>query len=295
MISPKIEESRIRKALRDCKDHGFEVLEPVECVKKAIDRFGDSLAVSCSFGSCSVAVLHMARDLNPQIKVVFNNTGVQYPETYGYRDFLCKEWDLNPPQYIETKPVKSFWQCVKEYGLPLFRSTSYKKGDYKFGKPSYGKPKCCVYLKELPFRQAMKENEIEATITGMRAGESRARMFAFGQFGQNYATKKYGALTKFNPIAFWTHSELWQYLKDHNVPINPLYLKGAHRSGCMPCTGFKGWQKQLAKLNPRMYRYVQKLRGVSLIDDFLTLEDQVFNGCDQVSPRKRQAFLERWF
>jgi phosphoadenosine phosphosulfate reductase len=291
LISPKIEESRIRKALRDCKEHGFEVLEPLECVKKAVAQFGDSLVVSCSFGSCSVVVLHMALQLNPNIKVVFNNTGVEYPETYAYRDLLKKEWNLN---LIETKPIKSFWQCVKQYGFPLYRG-SYKKGDSKLGKPSFGKPKCCVYLKELPFKKFAQEHTIKATITGLRAGESRARMFAFSQFGQNYSTKKFYNIMKINPIAFWTHGQVWQYLKDNNIPINEIYLKGKDRSGCMPCTGFLHWEQQLAKTNVKMYHYVQKLRGVSLMDDFLNLEDENFNRCDQGTTRTRQRFLEEWF
>jgi len=283
MIPPKVEEARIRKALRDCKEHGFEVLEPMQCVEEAIRKFGDHLSVSCSFGSCSVVVLHIAVQIRPEIKEVFNNTGVEYSETYAYRDLLKKDWDLN---LFETKPIKSFWQCVREYGFPLFRG---KRGKGKEGNP--GKPKCCIYLKELPFKNFAREHEIQATITGLRAGESRARMFAFGQFGQNYATKKFGNIVKFNPIAFWTHKQVWQYLKENNIPINQVYLKGKERSGCMPCTGFKDWEKELAQSNPRMYRYVQKLRGVSLLDDFLALENKVVESCSQ---RQIQAVLEEW-
>jgi len=131
-MNPRVEEARIRKALRDCERRGYRVYEPMECVKEAIERFGDSLAVSCSFGSCSVVVLHMTLQLKPDVKVVFNNTGVEYPETYAYRDLLKKEWKLN---LIETKPIKSFWQCIKEYGFPLYRG---KKGKGKYGNP--GKP-----------------------------------------------------------------------------------------------------------------------------------------------------------
>jgi phosphoadenosine phosphosulfate reductase len=280
MISPKIEAARISKALRDCGRHGFPILEPMACIKKAIEHFGDSLAVSCSFGSCSVVVLHMTLKFKPDIKVVFNNTGVEYPETYAYRDLLKKEWNLN---LVETKPLKSFWQCVKEYGFPLYRG---KKGKGKEGNP--GKPKCCIFLKEKPFKRFAEEHNVKATLTGLRAGESRARMFAFGQFGQNYATKKFYNIMKFNPIAFWTREQVWAYLHENHIPINQIYLKGKDRSGCMPCTGFKGWQQQLAKTNPKMYHYVQKLRGVSLLDDFIALENEAVDRC-------AQRLLEEWF
>jgi phosphoadenosine phosphosulfate reductase len=279
-MNPRIEQARINKALRDCRRNGFQVSEPMECIKQAIEEFGDSLVVSCSFGSCSVVVLHMALKLKPDIKVVFNNTGVEYPETLTYKERLKKEWNLN---LIETKPIKSFWECVKKYGFPLYRG---KKGTGEEGNP--GKPKCCIFLKEKPFKRFAEEQNVKATLTGLRAGESRARMFAFGQFGQNYTTKKFYNIMKFNPIAFWTHEQVWNYLKENNIPINEIYLKGADRSGCMPCTGFQNWQKQLSQTNPKMYRYVQKLRGVSLLDDFIALENEAVDRCGQ-------RLLEEWF
>lgn len=277
-LNPKIAAARIRKAKRDCPT---PILEPMECVKKAVDEFGDALAVSCSFGACSVVVLHMTLALDPGVRVVFCNTGVQYPETYRYRDRLEKEWNLT---LIETKPVHSFWYCIKRWGFPAFRS---HKGP--------GKPHCCTYLKDYPMRTACHKHGIEACLTGMRAAESRARMFNFGDRGQYYYTKRY-KIWKFNPLAFWTRKDVWDYIEANKLPVNELYLKGHERSGCMPCTGFVGWQKLLAKEKPKLYRYIQKLRGVSLISDFLNLEDQLANSCAEVaSAKRRQEILEEWF
>lgn len=287
MISPKIEESRIRKALRDCEEHGFEILEPMECIEKAVEQFGDSLAVSCSFGSCSVVVLHIALQFDPNIKVVFNNTGVEYPETYAYRDLLKKKWSLN---LIETKPIKSFWQCVKEYGFPLIRSKAAWEKTRKVKNPSV-RPECCIYLKEKPMKKAISEYQINATLTGLRCAESRLRMFTLGQRGQYYHTKEFGDLWRYHPIGFWNRKQVWQYLEDNKIPVNQIYLKGKDRSGCMPCTGFLNWEKELSKANPKMYRYVQKLRGVSLIDDFIALENETIDRCGV----PRQQLLEDWF
>ena len=274
-MNPRIERARIQKAIRDCQRHGFPILEPEECIKQAVERFGDSLAVSCSFGSCSVVVLHMALKFKPDIKVVFCNTGVEYPETYAYRDLLEKEWNLN---LIETKPIKSFWQCVKEYGFPLMRTAySYKKR--KGIKTRFHKPECCIYLKELPVAKACKDYGIEAMLTGLRAAESLVRMYTISQRGMFYHTQKWASLWRFHPLAFWTRQQVWDYIKEHDIPINQVYLKGVDRSGCMPCTGFKNWEQQLAKTNPRMYRYVQKLRGVTLIEDFIALENEVADRC----------------
>jgi len=269
-ISPKIEDSRIAYATRNCPK---TIFSPQDLIKRAIEKHGDRLAVACSFGSCSVVVLHMTLALKADVKVVFNNTGVEYPETYAYRDLLRKEWNLN---LIETKPIKSFWQCVKEYGFPLMRREYNSEKQTHRGQPSL-KPQCCLYLKEFPMQEACVRHSIEAVITGLRCGESQVRMFTISQRGQFYHTYKWTGkwgLWRYHPIALWTHQQVRDYLKEHEIPLNQIYLKGKDRSGCMPCTGFLNWEAQLARANPKMYRYVQKLRKVPLLDDYLQAEDE---------------------
>jgi len=289
MISPKIEEARIKFALHNCREKGFEVLDAKELIKKAFDEYGDGLAVSCSFGRCSVAVLHMAREFEPQVKVIFDNTTVLYPQDYEYRDRLVKEWDLN---LIETKPIKPFWKVIKEYGLPTIRRQYYHSKRRHTFQEKTGKPACCWFCKDKPFLNACKEYGIKATLTGLRVAESRTRMYYAADYGQYHFTKRQ-RMMKYNPIMFWTREDLDRYLTEHNIPISEVYTKlGLERNGCMPCTGFLNWEQQLARVNPKMYRYVQKLRGVSLISDFLEMENEVVDGCTRES---RQAVLEDWF
>ena len=110
--------------------------EAEDLIKQAINRHGDNIAVACSFGKDGIIVLHMVLKFNPNIKVLFNNTGVEFPETIEYKNKLVKEWNLN---LIESKPIKSFWECVKNYGIPQIR-----------GKGKNRTPKCCIYCKEKP-------------------------------------------------------------------------------------------------------------------------------------------------
>lgn len=268
MISVAVERSRIEYAKRNCP---IPILEPQEMVKRAIERHGDKIAVSCSFGHCSVVVLHMALQANPNIKVVFNNTGVEYPETYAYRDLLKKKWNLN---LIETKPLKTFWKCVEEHGFPLIRR-GIRKGKRM---AETQKPHCCIHLKELPMKKACKDFGIEATLTGLRCAESSVRMFTLAQRGQYYHTMKYGSLWRYHPIGFWTHKQVRDYLEGYNLPVNEIYKK-VDRSGCMPCTGFLNWEKQLGKTNPKLLRLIQRKRGVNIFDNYLNYEESKLVGC----------------
>ena len=43
-------------------------------------------------------------------------------------------------------------------------------------------------------------------------------------------------IEKFNPLAGWSESEVWEYLRTHHVPYNRLYDQGYRSIGCAPCT-----------------------------------------------------------
>jgi tRNA(Ile)-lysidine synthase TilS/MesJ len=77
------------------------MIDAEKLTKQAIERYGENLAVACSFGKDSMVVLDMARKINPNVKVVFNNTGVEFPETIQFKNEMVKKWKLN---LIETQP-----------------------------------------------------------------------------------------------------------------------------------------------------------------------------------------------
>jgi phosphoadenosine phosphosulfate reductase len=39
-----------------------------------------------------------------------------------------------------------------------------------------------------------------------------------------------------NPLAAWSEAEVWEYVREHRVPYNPLYDQGYRSIGCAPCT-----------------------------------------------------------
>ena len=41
---------------------------------------------------------------------------------------------------------------------------------------------------------------------------------------------------KLNPLAEWTEEEVWDYVREHDVPYHPLYDQGYTSIGCAPCT-----------------------------------------------------------
>jgi phosphoadenosine phosphosulfate reductase len=43
-------------------------------------------------------------------------------------------------------------------------------------------------------------------------------------------------LLKLNPLAGWSYDRVWQYIREHGVPYNPLHDEGYPSIGCQPCT-----------------------------------------------------------
>ena len=238
-----------------------------DLIKQAIERHGDNIAVACSFGKDSLVVLHMALKINPDIKVIFENTGVEFPETIEFKEQLKKEWNLN---LYETKPLKSFWDCVKVYGLPKKR----KQG----GKGS-NSPKCCHYLKEEPARILQQKLGVKAIITGLQACESRSRKL----IAKRYDNKKAPYMVKddiefcsqrwftistgmwnYHPIMLWSTKQVWDYINQNDLPINSVYQKWNKvydRCGCLPCTAYLNWEKKLSKSHPALYRRLKHIQN----------------------------------
>lgn len=74
-------------------------------------KFGGKVYVSFSGGKDSTVLLHIARQLYPDIEAVFVDTGLEYPEI---REFV-KTFD----NVTWLKPEMNFREVVTKYGYPM--------------------------------------------------------------------------------------------------------------------------------------------------------------------------------
>jgi 3'-phosphoadenosine 5'-phosphosulfate sulfotransferase (PAPS reductase)/FAD synthetase len=221
--------------------------EKLQKAKLLIKMWADKDAsVSCSFGKDSMVVLYLALQENPDIKVIYNNTGIEWPETLQFRTMIKETWNLN---LIELKPIMSYWEVWKHIKEKNLGS---QDGSKK------GSDLCCDYLKEKPFRKAIKQFGVRYAFTGITAIESRQRMFTACQRGQEYYSKKDG-VWKVHPILYWTEEEVFKFIEENHIPLNPAYKKYAvNRLGCMFCVSHKEWRRQMARTNLKAYTFIQE-------------------------------------
>ena len=43
-------------------------------------------------------------------------------------------------------------------------------------------------------------------------------------------------LVKINPLVRWSSEQVWSYIRNHQIPSNPLHDQGFRSIGCAPCT-----------------------------------------------------------
>jgi phosphoadenosine phosphosulfate reductase len=88
---------------------------------------------------------------------------------------------------------------------------------------------CCEIRKVRPLKRALKNQG--AWVTGLRRQQAVTR--------KNMAFKEWDAdhvLYKYNPLVEWSDEDVWAYIKEHDVPYNPLHDQGYTSIGCAPCT-----------------------------------------------------------
>jgi phosphoadenosine phosphosulfate reductase len=230
-----------------------KLAETREVIAHHFEEFGDKVAIAWSGGKDSTLVLYLCLQANPEVPVVFNNTGVEYPETVEFIADLEQKWTLN---LLITHPEKTYWECMDEYGFPQGTKWRESQRNVALGRKG-NSARCCYWLKEKPMLLVIRQNGYLGYFSGETAIESRLRMFAALK-GTCLHLKKEG-ICKIKPILWWTESEVWDFIHKENLPINPIYNRGADRVGCMPCTAYKTWEAQMQRVNPKLYRII-KLR-----------------------------------
>lgn len=224
-----------------------------------------SPVIACSFGKHSMVVLHMVRKFRPETKVLWNNTGVEYPDTYRFVQFIRREWKLD---VVEANPQKSFWDVVKEAGFPIHP----RNAEWKLQRAS---TECCRQLKKKPTTKALRLLRCDLYFTGLTQYESSLRQMSAKKYGKYFFSVKWNHW-KCHPILDWTTTDIWEYHKINDIPHNSLYdkdeipMKGGIRTGCWCCPMAIKYGKlsHLRHYYPKLFNFlvVKKGLGETMVD-----------------------------
>lgn len=226
-------------------------------IKKALEGSTNPV-ISSSFGKDSMVLIHLVHRIDRGVKIAFNITGQQFPETIRFYQMISEEWGLD---VFEIIPPITFNEIVKKHGWPK-ESRNSKTGDKR-------NPACCKLLKEKPMKEFIKNEKIDLNFVGLIGDEGRQRRLCYLSKGTPTYFMKEWKVTKCIPLIWWTEADIWHYHDQYNIPRNPVYEKyGIKRTGCMRCTGHKGWRESIQKVSFPLYQKVTREIGEPTIEDF---------------------------
>ena len=201
--------------LQDINDR-LETATPQEILRWAIETYPGALTMATAFGAegcCLIAMLAQLRKETGQFPDIFNlDTGYQFPETLALRERLQQRYGL-AIRLVSASETTS--QMEARYGGPLYTS-----------RPDH----CCALRKVAPLHSAVQG--FAAWITAIRRDQTPER----SQVPLVGPDPRYPHLVKINPLANWTAAQVWTYIAEHHVPVNPLHMQGYPSIGCWPCT-----------------------------------------------------------
>ena len=109
--------------------------------------------------------------------------------------------------------------------------------------------------------QSILTIEMVNGIIGTMAEESKLRTQHWLQEGCNaYDAKRPTS----KPMSFWTEADVWQYIRENNIPYSKIYDMGYGRTGCIFCmfgAHFDGQPtrfQRLQRTHPKLWRYCMK-------------------------------------
>ena len=83
-------------------------------ITEEIAKHPRDLVLTNSFQAEDMVVLHIARQLVPDLPVVFLETGYHFAEVYEYRDRMAREWKLN---LINVLPEITVAEQESQFGI----------------------------------------------------------------------------------------------------------------------------------------------------------------------------------
>ena len=231
---------RMQLKMRQCMPLEDKIRFTERRIREWVNSFGeDGVYVSFSGGKDSTVLLDICRKLYPDIKAMFVDTGLEYPE--------IKQFVKSFENVDIIRPKKMFNKVIDEFGFPVIskevaeavynarkhlqdptkyqahydklvgnkkdkdgKLSSFNCSKWKFllDAPFKISHKCCWVMKKDPAHKYYKETK-RNPIVGTMACESRLRTQQYLKSGCNGFDNKIPTST---PIAFWTEQDILRYI-----------------------------------------------------------------------------------
>ena len=211
-------ENSTREELLSAIDSGeLEDLGAEQILSWALENFHPRISLSCSFGAPEgMAVLYMMHRIDPSSRVFAIDTG-RFPQTtYDLMDRVRDRYDKTIE--VVFPRAEAVEAMVRERGMNLFYESVENR------------QLCCRVRKVEPLNRYLAG--LDAWVTGLRRDQGVTR----AKTRKVEIDTAHDGMVKVNPIADWSHEDVWKFVRSHDIPVNRLHAEGYPSVGCAPCS-----------------------------------------------------------
>ena len=256
-----------------------KIIKSQQRIREWYEHWNGNVYVSFSGGKDSTVLLHLVRQLYPDVPAAFCDTGLEFPE--------IKQFVQGTDDVTILRPEMSFKKVLDTYGYPVIGKEvadcvegarkgqpyrlrrfdpSYKsmfnvsKWAFLLDAPFAISGQCCAVMKKRPFRRYEKQSK-RRPLLGTMASESRLRMQKWLKAGCNAFDNKRPIS---QPLSFWLEQDIWDYLRRFDVPYSSIYDMGYQRTGCIFCMfgchleKYPNRFQRLSQTHPKLYEYCMR-------------------------------------
>lgn len=184
---------------------------PRQILEWGFDRYGQEVAMASGFGAEGVALIHMASEVRKDFRVFTLDTDFLFPQTHALMEQIERRYGITVER---TRPGLTPPEQAERHGEALW---------------SRDPNLCCQLRKVEPLKGKLAG--LSAWITAIRREQTAARANA-----RKIEWDAQWGLTKLNPIADWNSEQVWDFIRRHQVPYNPLHDFNYPSIGCTHCT-----------------------------------------------------------
>lgn len=195
LLQTEFDDAEVSAWNRDLAGRGAQ-----ERVRWVLEQFRGQAILSTSFGAQAAVMLHLVTRIDPQIPVVFIDTGYLFPETYRFAEELTKKLGVNLKVY---NPAMTAARQEAIYGKLWEQGV---EGLEKYGRIN----------KVEPMNRALQELGARVWLTGLRREHASSRE-------DLPVLKRQRRVLKVHPIIDWTDRQVGQYLAEHDLPYHPMW------------------------------------------------------------------------
>ncbi len=186
-----------------------------EVIAYFIREYAGKVVLGSSLGAEDQVLTEMIVNIDRNTRIFTLDTGRLFQETFKVLEETNKKYRINIEVYFPDK--EKVENMVMEKGVNLF----YKSVE--------NRKLCCHIRKVEPGKRALKDAEI--WITGIRKDQSINRFY-----NKLVEWDEENEMIKVNPLINWTEKDVWNYIREKEIPYNELHDKGYPSIGCLPCT-----------------------------------------------------------